>query len=668
LNRRNNAHNPAYRPEIDGLRTIAVMAVMLYHAEFTAGRDNLFPGGFLGVDVFFAISGFLITTLLLSEIHETGRISLSRFYERRARRLLPALLVVMLASIPFAWRYLVPEQLIEYAKSLVSTLLFGSNFFWDYRLQQYDAESALQKPFLHTWSLAVEEQYYIVFPLLLLALLRWRQQFLLAALLLGFVLSLLFAQYMTTVDPWFSFYMLPTRFWELLAGGLLAVFCHRYSWRTVGGLAGRAMPVAGLALILFSIAFYSFDRNHPGIATLPPVLGTLLIIGFANGSDPVTKFLSHKLMVAIGLVSYSLYLWHYPVFAFGRLIDSPPSNANKALWFTLTFLLSILTYFALEKPFRRKDKYSRTAVIRLFCTAALVILAVSSYAIAGGGLRERFAETIARYGENEFDNSILRNQSWSTLAKMARRAGYAQSQCCSPSEFEKSVLWFSGNKTRVLVIGDSHSKDLFNAFYLNRKRFKGYEFARYQIYTDASPAEIEDLLASPNFRGADIVLISGLYGDPHRTGNESVQVNALPGFIDAIRAEGKKVILASVAPSFEGASRPKTLYDKMFDAHPEGENIDSFNNAVNTRYFEMRRKDLDRKNSSLEKIAREKGIEYMNKLDAVCDSDRRLCYGVTPKGLKSFYDDGHWTIAGAKFFGKRMYKLGWLNADRGNSG
>ena len=156
-----------YRPDIDGLRTIAVVSVMLYHAKITVAGGHFLPGGYLGVDIFFVISGYLITTLLMTELDRTGQLSILNFYERRVRRLLPALLVVMLASLPFAWRFLLPDQLIDFSKSLVYSLLFASNFYWDHSLQQYGAESALYKPFLHTWSLAVEEQYYIVFPLLL---------------------------------------------------------------------------------------------------------------------------------------------------------------------------------------------------------------------------------------------------------------------------------------------------------------------------------------------------------------------------------------------------------------------------------------------------------------------------------------------------------------------
>ena len=171
-----------YRAEIDGLRALAVLSVVAYHAKFSVGEAIFLPGGFLGVDVFFVISGFLITGLLLQEYRRTGRISFGDFYERRARRLLPALMVVMIASAPMAWQLLNPSQLIDYAQAMLASLFFGSNFYWHFSLQEYGAESALLKPFLHTWSLAVEEQYYIVFPLVMLAALRWAPRFFLQTL------------------------------------------------------------------------------------------------------------------------------------------------------------------------------------------------------------------------------------------------------------------------------------------------------------------------------------------------------------------------------------------------------------------------------------------------------------------------------------------------------
>ena len=213
-----------YRPEIDGLRAIAVSVVILYHAQITFFGYNLFPGGFIGVDIFFVISGYLITSIILKELTQTGSFSFKNFYQRRISRLLPVLLVVILTTIPFAWIYINPINLIETLKSILYSLVFSSNFYFHYTGQEYADISSLFKPFLHTWSLSVEEQYYILFPLVLMFLFKSDKKYLIHIFILGFIISLGFADWTSKNNSSISFYFLHTRIWELLAGSILAYF------------------------------------------------------------------------------------------------------------------------------------------------------------------------------------------------------------------------------------------------------------------------------------------------------------------------------------------------------------------------------------------------------------------------------------------------------------
>jgi len=213
-----------YRPEIDGLRAIAVSVVILYHAQINIFDTKIFEGGFIGVDIFFVISGYLITSLILKELESTGSFSFRYFYERRARRILPALIVVILASLPAAWLLLVPGNFIEFTKSILYSLGFSSNFYFHFSGLQYGAEDALLKPLLHTWSLSVEEQYYILFPIVLLIVFKFFRKYLLGVLLFGFFSSLLMADWGSKNYPAATFYFLHTRMWELIAGSLLAYF------------------------------------------------------------------------------------------------------------------------------------------------------------------------------------------------------------------------------------------------------------------------------------------------------------------------------------------------------------------------------------------------------------------------------------------------------------
>jgi peptidoglycan/LPS O-acetylase OafA/YrhL len=201
-----------YRPEVDGLRAISVVAIIIYHAEFMRAGYNLIPGAFLAVEVFFVISGFLITSLILKELQESRGFSVRNFYERRVRRLFPALLLVLTVSAIGAWFILLPAQLVDFAYSLVASLFFVSNFYWDLSLQEYGAESGLLKPLLHTWTLAVEEQFYIVFPFMLVGMYKWFKHWLVWLLLGVFLVSLCFAHWHTGVNLHSSFYMLSSRY------------------------------------------------------------------------------------------------------------------------------------------------------------------------------------------------------------------------------------------------------------------------------------------------------------------------------------------------------------------------------------------------------------------------------------------------------------------------
>ena len=330
---------PIYRPEIDGLRAIAVVAVILYHAQITIFGHQPFKGGFIGVDIFFVISGYLITSIILKELVTTGSFSFKRFYERRVRRILPALLFVMLVSLPFAWMYLLPSNFADFSKSILYSLGFSSNFYFWYSGQLYGAESGLLKPFLHTWSLSAEEQFYILFPIILLITFKYFRNHLLTILFIGLIISLLIIDWGSRNHPSFNVYFLPSRVWELLSGSILAYFEIDNGHRSKNKKLNSILPSIGLILIGHSILFFNDKMFHPSFYTLPPIIGVCLIIWFSNKDEPITKILSTKLFVGIGLISYSLYLWHYPIFAFTRIIEFTQGSLLIKLILGLVMLL-----------------------------------------------------------------------------------------------------------------------------------------------------------------------------------------------------------------------------------------------------------------------------------------------------------------------------------------
>ena len=383
-----------YRPEIDGLRAIAVGSVILYHAKIFIFGYQLFKGGFIGVDIFFVISGYLITSIILKELLLTHTFSFTHFYERRIRRILPALLFVILLSLPLAWIYLLPGSFIDYSKSIIYSLGFSSNFYFHFSGQQYGAESGLLKPFLHTWSLSVEEQYYILFPIILLISFRYFKKYLIQILIFGFFISLFLADYISRNDPSSSFYFLHTRMWELLAGSILAYFEITKGYRSQNQTLNFILPSIGLLLIGHSLLFFNDEMLHPSFLTLSPIIGVCLIIWFSNKEEIVAKILSTKLFVGIGLISYSLYLWHYPIFAFERITEFSNNNILKQLFLGLIILFfSIATYYFIEKNFRKKN-YHFKKIILILIGATMFLLGFNLFVINERGIKTRLPQIL----------------------------------------------------------------------------------------------------------------------------------------------------------------------------------------------------------------------------------------------------------------------------------
>jgi peptidoglycan/LPS O-acetylase OafA/YrhL len=367
-----------YRSEIDGLRTLAVLPVVLFHAGF-----SVFSGGFIGVDIFFVISGYLITTILIRELEES-RFSILRFYERRFRRILPALFVVIAATIPLAWLQLDPLRFKDFSKSIIATMAFVSNIlFW--RESGYFDTDAENKPLLHTWSLAVEEQYYLFFPIMLFLFWRYGRRSTLSAIVLLTIVSFALCLWGARHHQAANFYLLPTRMWELFAGSICAF--------AVPHLRGNQwLSALGFALIVAGIFGINGEMRFPDWITLAPVLGASLIILFARSGTLVAKVLSLKPMVWIGLISYSLYLWHQPLLAFARLKWGSHLSLSLMLGLVgLSLILAVLTWRFVEQPFRGKRAWlsTRAALFGASLTGMIIFSAFGFMGIATKGAEFR---------------------------------------------------------------------------------------------------------------------------------------------------------------------------------------------------------------------------------------------------------------------------------------
>ncbi len=385
-----------YRPDIDGLRAVAILSVLTFH---------LWPwrvsGGFVGVDVFFVISGYLISAILFSEV-ATGRFSVLGFYDRRIRRIFPALFVMLIVVSAVIGLFLLPNEFVDYAKSVIAATTSSSNFYFWRHSGYFDAP--MSKPLLHTWSLAVEEQFYLLFPLFLLITRRLFPQRLKQVVVLLFSASLAASVVILHYNPTTAFYMPYTRAWELLLGTVISL-----------GFFPRLQPVwlrnaatlSGIAMIAFSALRFNPETPFPGLAAVLPCAGSALIIGAGeSGSTLVAKALSWRPMVFIGIISYSLYLWHWPVIILNDLglsvnfSDVVPKTwafvllmqrGSRTVEFLICFVLAILSWRFVERPFRnRPRRIERMPLFALSAAVMVVLLLCSATVIYAGGFPARF--------------------------------------------------------------------------------------------------------------------------------------------------------------------------------------------------------------------------------------------------------------------------------------
>ncbi len=376
-----------YRADIDGLRAIAIVTVVLFHGGF-----ETFSGGFVGVDVFFVVSGYLITGLLRDEMG-TDTFSLVGFYERRVRRLLPALYCMLVIVALLGCALLMPHDLAEFGASMVAATSFGSNFLFATRTGYFDTPAALEL-LLHTWSLGVEEQYYLLFPGLLLILSRHAPSRTIPAVAVLWVLSLGIGIWSAVHAPAAGFFLIPSRFWELLLGSLLAL-------GALPGITSRgwcnAAIASGVALILGSAVTFSAATPFPGTAALVPCLGTALIIQAGASHDTLARrLLSWRGAVFIGLISYSLYLWHWPLLVLLRQIVVAPTLTQRCVVLLGAVAIAVLSWRYIERPFRGRDGVlTRNALFGVATASTVLMITFGAALYLTGGVPQRLPADVA---------------------------------------------------------------------------------------------------------------------------------------------------------------------------------------------------------------------------------------------------------------------------------
>ncbi|RYZ88320.1 MAG: acyltransferase, partial [Proteobacteria bacterium] len=431
----------SYRPDVDGLRAIAVLAVLIFHFFPIS-----LPGGYIGVDIFFVISGYLVTAILEQNI-KSGRFSFYKFYAKRARRLFPALIAVLVAVLLIGLLLLVSDELESLSKHIFSGTIFISNFIL-YSESGYFDRSVELKPLMHLWSLAVEEQFYILWPVLIYLAFRKGEKFLKFSLTFVFAISLAASIFLTRKNPSMSFYLLPTRLWELAAGGLLASQ-GRGAWARIcsNRWIGQVLPWLGLATCVYGFLKFDAHTTFPSYRALIPVLGTLLIVGSGERSF-LAKVLSHPKVVYVGLISYPLYLWHWPLISFAYIFYNKENLPSSIVWilFALSFVIAAATYEWLEKPLKRLPltKYKiGNVVLSLF---GVGIIGSTIWSLRG--LPSRFAE--------------VENLRSSHLRFSATEETQINSECIKALfPIEMCAITEPSKLPTVVILGDSHANHFF---------------------------------------------------------------------------------------------------------------------------------------------------------------------------------------------------------------
>ena len=437
----------SHRRDIDGLRALAILPVILFHAHVPA-----FSGGYLGVDVFFVISGFLITGLIAPEIGQ-GRFSYLSFWERRARRLLPAMFLVIAATVLIAYWMLMPQELDEFGRSVVSIVLFSSNFYFWEQTGYFDTW-AQTTPLLHTWSLAVEEQFYLLFPAVLIAASRFKRLHPVAIVVLIGVVSFSISAWWVHAYPSAAYYLLPSRAWELMLGAALALLRHSRGVSR-SPLVTDVLLSIGLCLIVIPVFLYDAFTPFPGFAALIPCIGTALVIWFGDQRSRVGMLLTNRPAVFIGELSYSLYLWHWPLIVFASMLRrqavTPLTGTQTLVVLAATFMCAWLSFVLLENPIRRRTLFpTRRALFTAMGIGAASLGICGSIAFVGQGLQYRVPEAAVRIAEAADDRTI----DW---------------QRCK-TDFDRDItpedlcrLGPKNGPPRFLLWGDSHAMVLFPA-------------------------------------------------------------------------------------------------------------------------------------------------------------------------------------------------------------
>ena len=630
-----------YRADIDGLRAIAVLAVVLFHID-----ASLIPGGFAGVDIFFVISGFLITGNIIKDAGSAQGFSWAEFYRRRALRILPVLFVVLLATLLVGHFMLLPEDLSSLSYSSLAAVFSAANVYFTYFLDtSYFADDSNLQPLLHLWSLGVEEQFYLFWPVILLALLTsFTRRWLLSISLLLMLASFVLAEVLIPKAPMFAYYMLPARAGELLIGALLAIWLSR-GHAVMGNLTRLLFGLVGAGLIVASLGWITEDMGFPGVNALPSTLGAALLIWAGSGrSMGVSRLLALRPLVLVGLISYSLYLWHWPVLAFYRYAYSVVEPLAGVLLFGLMLLLSIASYRWVEKPCRRL-RWNFSQVMLRFVAVNVAVLSLLCATIL-------WSDGFGLYGLDAQYRADIKRLS-------PAPAAYSYPYVCqrprlSAAELQSKACIVNAEQTpSVLLWGDSnaaHYVGMLGAF----AEASGFAFRNVAhsscppllrgAAATQKPERLEKCLASIDvvrqyLDGYSTVILGAAWAVHAR--NSDHFLKDLEATIDELTGQGKQVVILANVPNFVAVNRKcsqKALKLPMLTCNESS----------------AERPGVVPINSQLSALATARAnVHFFDPREQLCPGGRCSAY---LDGRLVYFDDSHLSMEGSWIVGRQIVR------------
>jgi peptidoglycan/LPS O-acetylase OafA/YrhL len=620
------ARSVRYRADIDGLRAVAVIAVLGYHLKVAA-----FRGGFVGVDVFFVISGYLISGIILKDL-AAGKFSIASFYERRVQRILPALIALLLGASMLAYLYLLPAELMSFAKSLLAALLSSSNFyFWKH--SGYFSAPVETIPLIHTWSLAVEEQFYLFLPVFLMLAHRYFPRKLRLTVILIAAVSFAVSAVGAFLQPTATFYLPHTRAWELLLGVLIALEVFPEISRP---LSRNLAAAAGIALIGFAVFALSSATPFPGIAALAPCVGAALIIAAGrSGVSLVGRVLSFKPVAFIGLISYSLYLWHWPIIVFQGMESSPWSGISVRMTKVIVVLVSLaaatLSWKYVESPFRAgRMRMPRVALFQTAAASAAVVAAIGVAAIVSHGFSSRYpSQAIQVASYLDYDSAKYFRDGTCFISSGYKYSDFDPSTCLKEDPKRKNYLLFGDSHAAQLWYGLSTRLENVNVLQATAsgckptldqpmlaaatcKRLMNY------VYTDFLPNHhVDRLLIGARWQDQDLAPLSRA--------------------LDWTKARGISVVVFGPMVQYDMAL-PRLLAFSIREsdlAIPDEHRVDQ--------------RALD---EAMAALAQRKGVEYVSFYRSLCGP--RTCQEFAVNGVPLQFDYGHLTKEGSVLVAQKV--------------